>query len=199
MYGSIARFKVKPGSWEALRQATENGPRAQGPNAVAVFQMDADHDEIYVVMIAESEEAYRANSERPDMHEAYLERLQWLESEPEWHDGKVLIFRHHGVPEGAQPYGSIAEMQLKPGALEAAMGRGDGDRRPEGSVALWALQMDADPDQVWLIGISESEAAYRAYSESQESQQRYDEMVKGLAGEPKWHDGHVLDYRVSFD
>jgi quinol monooxygenase YgiN len=199
MYGSIARFKVKPGHWEALKQTAETGPQAQGPNAAAVFQMDADRDDFYVVMIAESEEAYRANSERPDMHEAYLERLQWLESEPEWHDGRVLIFRHYAVPEGAQLYGSIAELQLKPGALEAAIGRGGGDRRPEGSVALWVLQMDADPNQVWLVGISSSEAAYRAYSESQESQRRFDEMVKGLEREPKWHDGHVLDYRVTFD
>lgn len=199
MYGSISRFKVKPGNWDALRQAAETGPQAQGPSAAAVFQMDADRDEFYMVIVAESEEAYRANSERPEMHDAYVDRLQWLESEPEWHDGKVLIFRGYSAPEGAQLYGSIAEMQLKPGALEAAMGRGDGDRGPEGSVALWVFQMDADPNQVWLVGISESEAAYRSYSESQESQQRYDEMVKGLEGEPKWHDGHVLEYRVSFD
>ena len=102
MYGSISRFKVKPGKWEALRQATEAGPRAEGPAAAAVFQMDADGDEYYVMIVAESEKAYRANSERPDMHEAYLERLQWLESEPEWYDGKVLTFRRYPVPEGAQ-------------------------------------------------------------------------------------------------
>ena len=199
MYGSIARFKVKPGSWEALRQAAETGPQAQGPGALAVFQMDADRDEIYAVAIAESEEAYRANSERPEMHQAYMERLQWLESEPEWHDGKVVIFRHQAAPEGAQLYGSIAEMQLKPGAAEALMRRSNGDRPPEGGVALWVFQMDADPSQVFLIGISESVAAYRAYSESPESRQRYEEMASWLEGEPTWHDGHVLDYRVSLD
>jgi hypothetical protein len=47
-----------------------------------------------------------------------------------------------------------------------------------------------------MIGISESEAAYRAYSESERSQQRYMEMTKWLEGEPTWHDGRVIDYQV---
>jgi quinol monooxygenase YgiN len=199
MYGSISRFKVKPGKWEALLQSTEAGPQAEGPAAAAVFQMDAGSDEYYVMMVAESEKAYRANSERPDMHEAYLERLQWLQSEPEWHDGKVLMFRRHPVPEGAQLYGSIAEMQVKPGAIEALMASENSDRQPEGAVALCVFQMDADANQIFAVAISESEAAYRAYSESQESQQRYGEMAKWLEGEPKWHDGQVLEYGVSFD
>jgi quinol monooxygenase YgiN len=199
MYGSISRFKVKPGKWEALRQSIEAGPRAEGPAAVAAFRMDDDGDEYYVVMIAESEKAYRSNSERPDMHEAYLERLQWLESEPEWHDGKVLTFRRYPAPEGAKLYGSIAEMQVKPGAIEALANSDNGDRQPEGAVALCIFQMDADPNQFFAVAISESEAAYRTYSESQRSQQRYGEMVKWLEHEPKWHDGQVLEYRVSFD
>jgi quinol monooxygenase YgiN len=199
MYGSISRLKVKPGKWEALRQSAEAGPQAEGPGAVAVLRTDADSDEYYVMMVAESEKAYRANSERPDMHEAYLERLQWLQSEPEWHDGKVLMLRHHPVPEGAQLYGSIAEMQVKPGALEALTASDNSDRQPEGSVALCIFQMDADPNQIFAVAISESEAAYRAYSESPESQQRYGEMVKWLEREPKWHDGQVFEYRVSFD
>ena len=199
MYGSISRLKVRPGKWEALRQSAETGPQAEGPGAYAVFRMDENGGEYYVMMVAESEKAYRANSERPEMHEAYLERLQWLESEPEWHDGKVLMLRHHPVPEGAQLYGSIAEMQVKPGAIEALMGRDNGGRQPEGSVALCVFQMDADPNQILAVAISESEAAYRTYSESRESQQRYGEMAKWLEGEPKWHDGRVLDYGASFD
>ena len=103
-----------------LQQSAESGPQPGGTGALMVFQMDADRNEIYTVAIAESEEAYRARSESPQMHEAYLERLQWLESEPEWNDGNVVLFNHIAVPDGAQLYGSIAEMQVKPGALEAA-------------------------------------------------------------------------------
>ncbi|MGD8466844.1 MAG: hypothetical protein PVI09_23550 [Anaerolineae bacterium] len=196
MYGTISRLKVKPDGWEALQRSAQNGPQPQGARATMVFQMDADPTEIFAVMIAESEETYRALSESPEMHEAYLERLQWLESEPEWHDGQVIVFRQHAAPEGAQLYGSIAQVQAKPGAMEALLDRGGGDNRPEGSVALCALQMDADPNQVFMVAISESEAAYRAYSESEASRQRYAQMTKWLADEPKWHDGRVLEYQV---
>lgn len=161
-----------------------------------VFQMDADRSEIWMVAMAESEKAYRALSESPEMHEAYMERRQWFESEPEWHDGEVILFREHPVPENAQLYGSIAEMCLKPGALEALMDRGEGEESPNGAVALCAFQMDADPNQVFMVAVSESEEAYRAYSESEESHRQYTEMTKSLEGEPKWHDGHVLEYEV---
>lgn len=161
-----------------------------------VFQMDADPDEMFMVAVAESERAYRAVSESPEMHKAYLERREKFQAEPEWHDGQVILFRHHPIPENAQLYGSIAEMHLKPDAMEALMDRGDGDGSPEGAVALCVFQMDADPHQVFVVAISESEAAYRAYSESKASRQQYTEMVEWLQGEPKWHDGRVLTYEV---
>lgn len=196
MYGTISRFKVKPDGWEELQRLAKGGPQPQGAGAMMVFQMDADPAEILAVAIAGSEKAYRAMSESPEMHEAYMERRQWFESEPEWHDGKVVMFRHNAAPESAQLYGSIAEMHLKPGGLEALLDRGEGDTQPEGAVALYIFQMDADPNQVFVVAISESEAAYRAYSESEESHQQYVEMAKWLQGEPKWHDGHVLEYQV---
>lgn len=199
MYGTISRVKVKAEGWDELERLTRNGPRPQGAWAAISFQMDADRTEVYTVAMAESEEAYRAWSESPEMHQSYLEHRKWFESEPEWHDGRVVLFRHHPVPEGAQLYGTIAEMHLKPGALDALMDRGDGDEPPEGAVALCMFQMDADPSQVFMVAISESEAAYKAYSESEDSHQEYVEMIKWLQGEPKWHDGHVLEYRVHAD
>lgn len=197
MYGTIARMKVKPGAMDALRQEANTAAEATGPGAYCVFQMDADPNEIYAVAIAESEQAYRAMSESPEQHAEYLERLKWLEAEPEWHDGQVIQARQHDAPEGANLYGSIAEVCLKPGALEALMDNGNGSEPPEGSLALYVFQMDADPNNLFMVAISESEQAYRAYSESPESHQRYSEMRKWLQAEPKWHDGHVISYQRS--
>ena len=196
MYGTISRMKVKPDGWEELQRTAGRGYQPQGAGAMMVFQMDADPTEIFAVAIAENEEAYRAVSESPEVHELYMERLQWLESEPEWYDGSVIQFRNYPVPQDAQLYGTIAELHLKPGAIEALKDRGNGASQPEGAVALCFFQMDADPNQIFMIGISESEAAYRAYSESERSQQRYVEMTKWLEGEPTWHDGRVVDYKV---
>jgi heme-degrading monooxygenase HmoA len=196
MYGTIARIKVKPEDWDELKKSVRRGPLPEGEGAMMLFQMDADPLEVFMIAVAESEKVYRDLSESPEMHEAYLERRQKFETEPEWHDGKVILFRHHPVPEDAQLYGSIAEMCLKPGALEALMDQGEGEESPNGAVALCVFQMDADPNQVFMVAVSESEEAYRAYSESQESHQQYTEMLKSLQDEPKWHDGHVLEYEV---
>jgi hypothetical protein len=54
--------------------------------------------------------------------------------------------------------------------------------------------MDADPSELYLIGISESEAAHRTYSESPESRERFLVMRAWLEAEPEWHDGWVLLY-----
>lgn len=196
MYGTIFNVKVKPEGWEELRRLSANEPQPQGAVGMMVFQMDAEPCEIYTVAIAESEKAYRAISENPQTHETYLERRQLFESDPEWHDGRVVMFQHNAGSNGAQLYGTIAEMHLKAGALEALQDMEDGDRQPEGAVALCLFQMDADPNQVFMVAISESEAAYRAYSESEDSHQRYLEMMKWLTGEPRWHDGRVLEYQV---
>ena len=56
--------------------------------------------------------------------------------------------------------------------------------------------MDADPNRVFLVAISESEVAYRSYSESEASHEQYVEMTRWLEREPTWHDGHALEFRV---
>ncbi len=61
------------------------------------------------------------------------------------------------------------------------------------------LQMDSNPNMLFLVAISESEEAYRSYSESEASHEQYAEMTKWLEHEPKWHDGHVPEFRVLSD
>lgn len=98
MYGTIARMKVKPGMLEKLSDmmgVDDHAHRPGGAVSVSVFQMDASPDEIWVVAISESREAYRAYSEAPESHERYQQMMGWLEAEPEWHDGEVL--RHQSV------------------------------------------------------------------------------------------------------
>jgi hypothetical protein len=63
-------------------------------------------------------------------------------------------------------------------------------------VALFVFQMDGDPNELYLIGISESEAAHRAYSESPESHEQFLAMRAWLEAEPEWHDGRVLRYKT---
>jgi len=98
MYGTIAKMKVKPGMLEKLSETMtvdEGGHRPDGALSMSVFQMDANPNEIWVIAISESREAYRAYSESPESNERYQQMSDWLEAEPEWHDGEVL--RHESV------------------------------------------------------------------------------------------------------
>jgi quinol monooxygenase YgiN len=91
MYGTVARAKVKPGGMEALHATMDDRDETPGAVAVYVYQMDADPNEIYIVAVFESKETYVANAESPDQHAQYEKMMQWLESEPEWHDGEIVF------------------------------------------------------------------------------------------------------------
>lgn len=104
MHGTIFNVKVKPEGWEELRQLAANEPQPPGAVGMMVFQMDADPCKIYTVAMAESEKAYRAISESPERHEAYTERRQWFEADPEWHDGRVVMFQHNTFQLAGQEF-----------------------------------------------------------------------------------------------
>ncbi len=96
MYGSIASMKVRPGRLEELSEMMDmdGGHSPGGAVSLSVFQMDADPNEIWVVAISESQEAYRAYSESAESHELYLKMRQLLQADPEWRDGKVIRHEH---------------------------------------------------------------------------------------------------------
>jgi heme-degrading monooxygenase HmoA len=158
--------------------------------------MDADANELWLVAIARSEDAYRAFSESQESHEVYVKRLRTPEAPPEWHDGSLLEYRTREAPEEAKLYGTIGRLQVKPGGADALWATRADTREPDGAVALFVFQKDADPHELYLISISESEAAHRACSESPESREQFSAMRAWPEAERKWHDGRVLRYET---
>jgi quinol monooxygenase YgiN len=92
-YGTIARAKVKPGKLEDLKRTFEGQGNEPDSVAVYVYQTDADPNEIYIAAIFKDREAYLANADSPEQNERYLQLRQWLEADPEWHDGEIIF--HH--------------------------------------------------------------------------------------------------------
>jgi quinol monooxygenase YgiN len=92
MYGTIARLRVKPGHLEKLQEAMDPGrlKATKGMVSVHVYQQDMDSNELYMSVLFDNREAYRANAESKEQHQMYLEMMEHLETEPEWHDGKVI-------------------------------------------------------------------------------------------------------------
>jgi heme-degrading monooxygenase HmoA len=90
-------------------------------------------------------------------------------------------------------YGTVAKLRVKPGGLEKLQEWSpEEDDRASGAVAVYAFQMDDDPDEVYTVALFESKEAYVANADSPEQDKRYRQMLKWLEGEPEWHDGEIV-------
>ncbi|HLF75317.1 MAG TPA: antibiotic biosynthesis monooxygenase [Anaerolineales bacterium] len=92
MYGTIARFRIKPGVRDEFIRTMDSfaDDVIAGWVADYYFQMDQDPDEFYLVAIFKDKETYQANADSPEQHERYLELRSFLTDDPEWHDGSIL-------------------------------------------------------------------------------------------------------------
>ena len=91
MYGTIARLKVKPGSVGAFKQMFGAMASPLGRVTHYIYQMDADPNELYLVVVFESKEAYLANAQSPEQNARYEKFRALLDADPEWHDGEIIL------------------------------------------------------------------------------------------------------------
>jgi len=92
MYGTIARFRIKPGVRDEFIKAMDNFGNAIIAGWVVdyYFQMDNDSDEFYLVAIFQDKQTYQANADSAEQHERYLVFRSFLLDDAEWHDGFIL-------------------------------------------------------------------------------------------------------------
>jgi quinol monooxygenase YgiN len=101
MFGTIARYRVKPGHYDELMK----GMQAIGDNPPkgwvyhTVFRGTEDPNEIWISVEFESEDAYRTSASSPEMDQEYRRTLEHLQGEPEWHDGHVV---HEAMRQSAK-------------------------------------------------------------------------------------------------
>lgn len=92
-------------------------------------------------------------------------------------------------------YGTIAKMNVKPGAVEKLTDlMVDQDREP-GLVSYYIYQTDADANELYVAVLFESKEAYIANAHSPEQTQRYEQYRELLTAEPEWHDGEVIAHK----
>jgi quinol monooxygenase YgiN len=94
MYGTIARLRVKAGMADRITELAEGERFSPDQIAEYIYRADDEPGIHYLVVVFTSEEAYRRNAERPETHASYERLLQFLDGEPEWHDGSI-IHTHH--------------------------------------------------------------------------------------------------------
>lgn len=54
--------------------------------------------DLWMVVVFDSPESYRANAARPNMDALYRRMRACLEADPEWHDGMVMAGYGLGAP-----------------------------------------------------------------------------------------------------
>ena len=90
-------------------------------------------------------------------------------------------------------YGTIARMQLKPGALAAFQELSNSlDDLIPGFVSQVVLQTDANPQEFYLVALFTDKEAYVANAQSEAQHARYEQYRALLSADPEWHDGEIV-------
>src|SRR3954465_8553904 len=95
MYGTVCRFQLKPGMEAQLAKVTGEfeAVTIMGERAEIVYQMDNNPNEYIMVVVFDSEEAYKRNAASPDQDVRYRMFREILAAEPEWNDGQIVYSR----------------------------------------------------------------------------------------------------------
>ena len=93
MYGTIARFRVKPDvDKEEFKRKMDSFDSSiiEGWIADYIFQSDVDPDEFFLVAIFRDKETYQINADDLKQHERYLVFRSFLVDDPQWNDGTIV-------------------------------------------------------------------------------------------------------------
>ena len=91
-------------------------------------------------------------------------------------------------------YGTVARVSVKPGMMEQLRQYTHvyDNLKVPGQVATYVFQMDANPNEAYLVAIFDSKEAYDRNADDPAQDARFREMMQMLASEPEWHDGEVI-------
>ena len=86
MFGTVARMKFKPGSFEKMQDLMRGFEERQVKGFVfnAVYRSKSDPDEVWLVVGFEDEASYRANAENPQTDQMAQQYQTLMAAPPEW-------------------------------------------------------------------------------------------------------------------
>ena len=92
MFGTVARMKFKPGSYEKMQDIMKGFEQRQVKGFLfnAVYRSQSDPDEVWLVVGFEDEATYRANADNPRTNEMAEQYQKLMAAAPEWHDGEIV-------------------------------------------------------------------------------------------------------------
>jgi heme-degrading monooxygenase HmoA len=92
MYGTIARFTLKPGTAQEFGRVAAAQDLAPIPGYVStvVYHSDTNPDECWLVVAFTDRESYMKNAASPEQNERYQQLVPFFARDPEWHDGEIV-------------------------------------------------------------------------------------------------------------
>jgi quinol monooxygenase YgiN len=92
MFGTVAKMKFKPGSFEKMQELMKGFEDRQVNGFLfnAVYRSQTDPDEVWLVIGFEDEASYRANAADPRTDQMAQQYQQLMAAPPEWHDGEIV-------------------------------------------------------------------------------------------------------------
>jgi quinol monooxygenase YgiN len=95
MFGTVAKMKFKPGSYDKMQDTMKEFEGQDVPGFVftAFYRSKSDPDEGWLVVGFEDEASYRANAEDPRTDKMAQQMQQLMAAPPEWHDGEIVSMR----------------------------------------------------------------------------------------------------------
>lgn len=93
MFGTIAKMKLKPGSFDKMMEMTKDFEErpTKGRRFNAVYRSQSDPDEVWMVVGFEDEATYRANANNPETAAMAEQWQKLVAAPPEWHDGEIVL------------------------------------------------------------------------------------------------------------
>ncbi len=103
MFGTIYRMRVKSGQEQAIEELSRRWDRKRRPHVTGylgeyLLRPKGDSNEIWGLVIFDSEANYRKNAEDPEQDRWYREWRALLEEDLEWHDGEVSVVGEVKLP-----------------------------------------------------------------------------------------------------
>jgi antibiotic biosynthesis monooxygenase (ABM) superfamily enzyme len=92
MYGTVAYLRVKPGAEAKLQQHVRDFEALKVPGYVflQIYRLDASSNTCVMVVGFATKADYAANAASPEQNARYLAYREFLEADPEWHDGEII-------------------------------------------------------------------------------------------------------------
>jgi quinol monooxygenase YgiN len=92
MFGTVAKMKLKPGSYEKMQDLMKGFEERQVKGFLfnAVYRSQTDPDEVWLVVGFEDEATYRANADDPQTDQMAQQYQRLMAAPPEWHDGEIV-------------------------------------------------------------------------------------------------------------